>query len=362
MGGWYMSSAKVPTYLIVCFRYIGDVLVTTPLALSIKTAQPEAVIDYLVFQGTEAVLAKNPHIRTVHTIPPKKASISKLLSLYRRYDVAIAAGTSDRTVVFSSIIGRRRFGLDYGYPRDFWKRLLLWHYVRYDDSRHVVWNMLAILEPLGIPSVPRIAIGFDQDDLLFSTRRIPVGPFVVMHPYSRNSCKYWPVKKWRELACMVAEKLHVKVLFTRTPDSEDLKQLHEIMHNTPSGVVNLSDVFSLNQMAAALTKAKAYIGIDTVITHIAATVGVPTIALFGPTWTKYWAPWPNGCDNISPFAKNKGIQKEANVTVVQKGWDCVPCNKEHCAISLRNKMECLEELSVEEVYESLRVCMRLEEE
>lgn len=356
-----MTSTQPLTYLIVCCRYIGDVLVTTPLALSIKTAQPDAVVDYLVFEGTEGILAKNPYVDHVITMPLGSRSVSFAASLWKRYDFAIAAGPSDRTVIFSSIAGRKRVGLDYGYPRDFWKRLLLRNYVRYDDTKHAVWNMLAVLEPLGIPPVPHITVGFDQEDLLFATQRIPVEPFVIMHPYSRNSCKFWPAEKWRELACMVAERLKIKVLFTLTPAPEDSKQLYEIMHNTPSGVVKLPEVFSLNQIAAALTKAKAYIGIDTVITHIASTVGAPTIALFGPTWTKYWAPWPNGCDKISPFARNKGVQRVANVTVVQKDWDCVPCNKEECAISLRNKMECLEELSVVEVFESLRVSMHLEE-
>lgn len=352
--------SKMPSFLIVCLRFIGDVLVSTPLATSIKQYLPDARIDYLVFEGTEVALAKNPMVNHVITMPQGSRNVRFALSLMNRYDYAIAAGPSDRTVIFSSIAGRKRVGLDYGYPRDFWKRLLLCNYVQYDDDKHAVWNMLTVLEPLGIPPVPHITVGFDQEDILFATQRIPAEPFVIMHPYSRNACKYWPMGKWRELACMVAERLQVKVLFTVTPALEDAKLLHEILCDIPSAVGKLSEVFSLNQLAAALAKAKAYIGIDTVITHIAATVGVPTIALFGPTWTKYWAPWPNGCHEVSPFVRNKGIQKVANVTVVQKEWDCVPCNKEECAISSRNKMECLEELSVEEVFESLLTGMQWE--
>jgi len=91
MGKYTMNShTSSPTYLIVCFRFVGDVLVTTPLALSIKTAYPDANIDYLVFKGTKKILDKNPHVRKVITVPRKGANIGALFSLFRKYDIAIA--------------------------------------------------------------------------------------------------------------------------------------------------------------------------------------------------------------------------------------------------------------------------------
>lgn len=355
------SIGNAPSFLIVCLRFIGDVLVSTPIAVSIKEFLPEAKIDYLVFEGTEVALAKNPLVNCVLTMPQGSRNALFALSLWNRYDFAIAAGPSDRTVIYSYLAGRIRTGLDYGYPRDFWKRFLLRNYVSYNDNIHVVWNMLKVLKPLGIPSVPRVIVGFDQDDRVFASERLPVERFVIMHPYSRNACKYWSAEKWKQLACMIVEKLGIKVVFTVTPSLEDSSFLNKIMCDVPSSVCRLPEIFSLNQLAAALTKADAYIGIDTVITHIAAMTGVPTVAIFGPTWTKYWAPWPNGCTEKSPFAPNKGVQSVSNVTVVQKEWDCVPCNQEVCAISERKKMECLEDLSVQEVFNALRISMKLEE-
>lgn len=355
-----MTSTKPLSYLIVCCRYIGDVLVTTPLALSIKTAQPDAVVDYLVFEGTEGVLAKNPHVDQVITMPQGSKDVFLAFSLWNRYDYAIAAGPSDRNVIFSFIAGRTRAGLDYGYPRDFWKRFLLRHFVFYDDSRHAVRNLLTTLDPLGIVPVPRMAMGFDQEDVSFVTKELPTGRFVVMHPYSRNRCKYWPAEKWRHLAQAVTEHLGVSVIFTITPAAEDRNVLKEILADAPSGVSALPEPFTFNQLAAFLSYANVYVGIDTVVTHIAATVGAPTVALYGPTWTRYWAPWPVGNFGISPFAHNKGIQRVGNVSVVQKDWECVPCNKESCAISTRNRMECLEELSVDDVFEAVRLSMNVQ--
>ena len=79
--------------MIVSLRYSGDVLLSTPLALSIKTQMPEAVVDYLVFEGTQDVLCNNPYVRNVLTIPPESKNIRFFMSLFKRYDYAI--GTND---------------------------------------------------------------------------------------------------------------------------------------------------------------------------------------------------------------------------------------------------------------------------
>lgn len=111
---------------------------------------------------------------------------------------------------------------------------------------------------------------------------------------------------------------------------------------------------TINQFAAALKDATAYVGLDTATTHIAAALDKQTIAIYGPTLTRYWAPWPNGCDEKSPFSVNKGVQRKGTVTVVQKDWPCVPCNRNECRISDRGRMECLYQLTPDEVFHELR--------
>lgn len=355
MGGCAITSTisatgAAPRFLIVCLRYIGDVLVTTPLAFSIKRAIPEAVVDYLVFDGTETVLAKNPYVNRIITMPPGSRSLRLAAALWNRYDIAIATGVSDRMVAFSSIAGRRRVGLLYDFSRALWKRLLLNRHVRYDDNRHAVRNILSTLEPLGIPPLPKVIMGYDEDDRDFARRRLPTDDFVIMHPYSRNRCKYWPSEQWGGLARLVSERMGMRVVFTVTPSEQERETLNEIMRHAPAGVGVLPEPFTLNQLAAALTMSSAYVGIDTVVTHIAAAAGAPTIALYGPTLTRYWAPWPSDCTDASPFAANRGVQRKGNVTIIQKDWPCVPCNRETCAISSRERIECLETITPEEVF------------
>lgn len=344
------SHSSTPSYLIVCFRFMGDVLVTTPLALSIKTQYPNATVDYLVFKGTEAILAKNPCVRKVITVPRDTRGLATLMSLYKKYDVAIAAYPSDRTAMAAALTGKKAVGLTYGWKKEWWKHLLFdVHNVCYDYN-HVVSNMLMPLRMLGIEPVPRVVMGYDDSDMAYARENVPFERYIIFHPYSMKDYKYWSVEKWANLAALIQRHTDCSVVFTRTPEPEGNRYLEKILAIAPKETNVISTPCTLNELAAIIQGATAFIGIDTAITHVAAALDIPTIAIFGPTLTRYWAPWPNECLDPSPFAANKGIQRNGCVTVVQKDWECVPCNKEACRISRCGAIECLEELAVEEVF------------
>ncbi len=336
--------------MIVCFRFIGDVLVTTPLVTSIKQSVPGATIDYLVFEGTEGVLSHNPHIRNIIAVPRKGNNADVLFSLLRRYDLAFAAYPSDRTLLAAAVAGKRRIGLIYSGKDAWWKKIILSAYHFCDDHVHVVTNILSLLGPLGIASIPRVAMGYNQSDMAFAGEIIPANKYVILHPYSRNSCKYWPAEKWGRLAGLIQEQTDCRAVFTTTPDHEDMSYLREILATAPHDVLTFKKSCTLAQLAGIIKGSKAFVGIDTVVTHMAAALEIPIIALFGPSLTRYWGPWPNGCVEVSPFAANKGVQRTGSVTIIQKDWPCVPCNRETCSISKRGKMECLEELTPDEVF------------
>jgi len=341
---------KAKSFLIVCFRFIGDVLVTTPLAYSISQAFPHARIDYLIFEGTEGVLANNPNISNVITLPRDQKNLKHLASLFRSYDVAIAANISDRACIAAAIAGKYSVGFTRDSGKEWWKGYALNATVNYDDGVHVVWNLLMLLSPLDIVPLPRMVVNYGPDEIALVKTLIPASDYVLLHPYSKGSYKYWPVQHWGQLAGMIRERLGYTVVFTTTPVAEDQNYLKEILASAPATTQVMRSAGSLTQLAACIGASKAFIGVDTAVTHMAGAIGVPVFALYGSSWTQYWAPWPNDVREKSPFAANKGIQTVSNVTVIQKDWECVPCNKEICRISSRNRVECLDELSVEEVF------------
>jgi heptosyltransferase III len=329
------------------------VLLSTPLALSIKTHLPRAQVDYLVFKGTEEALANNPHVRRVHTLSPRSSGLGSLVQLWRRYDYSIGAGWSDRTTIFCFACGRRRLGFRIPARQDWWKQHLL-HYCRtFDGGMHMVPLMLTQLEPLGIPRIPRVVLEFNAGDAAFARKQLGGRPFILLHPYSRRSFKFWPASAWATLAEMIRSRTGLRAVFTRSHDQSDHEQLRRIEREAGGAVESLPQPFTLRQLAAAIHDSRAFVGIDTAATHVAAAVGAPTVAIYGPTSASLWGPWPIDYMGRNPFAARAPFQACGSVTVLQQSWPCAPCGRETCRISQRGKIECLENLQPESAFAAL---------
>jgi hypothetical protein len=100
------------------------------------------------------------------------------------------------------------------------------------------------------------------------------GDYAVIHPFSGSARKNWPLEKFRALA----DRLQ-RVMPVEWCAGEDDPPL--------AGAVRIDDLYDL---ACWLAKARLYVGNDSGITHLAAAVGTPVLALFGPTDPEVWAP------------------------------------------------------------------------
>jgi len=98
--------------------------------------------------------------------------------------------------------------------------------------------------------------------------------FAVIHPFSGSPRKNWPLEKFRALARGLERAMPVHWCAGR----EDPPL---------AGAVRIDDLYEL---ACWLARASLYIGNDSGITHLAAAVGTPVLALFGPTNPAVWAP------------------------------------------------------------------------
>jgi ADP-heptose:LPS heptosyltransferase len=103
---------------------------------------------------------------------------------------------------------------------------------------------------------------------------VPRENFAVIHPFSGSARKNWPLEKFRYLADGLKRAMPVR--WCAGPDDPPLE-----------GAVRIDDLYEL---ACWLAGASLYIGNDSGITHLAAAVGTPVLALFGPTDPGIWAP------------------------------------------------------------------------
>ena len=119
---------------------------------------------------------------------------------------------------------------------------------------------------------------------------VPRENFAAIHPFSGSARKNWPLENFRRFAHELERTMPVR--WCAGPDDPPLE-----------GAVRIDDLYDL---ARWLASARLYIGNDSGITHLAAAVGTPVLALFGPTNPNVWAP------------------RGPNVRVVRWGSNCEP--------------------------------------
>ena len=103
---------------------------------------------------------------------------------------------------------------------------------------------------------------------------VPQERFAVIQPFSGSARKNWPLENFRAIAARLEPIVPVR--WCTGPDDPPL-----------DGAVRIDDLYEL---ACWLARASLYIGNDSGITHLAAAVGTPVLAWFGPTDPATWAP------------------------------------------------------------------------
>jgi heptosyltransferase-3 len=155
--------------------------------------------------------------------------------------------------------------------------------------------------------------------------------FVHMHPASRWTFKCWPAERNAQLADRLAAEGQQVVL---TAASGESGFIDEILAKTASKPLNLSGKLSLKELGALTARARLFIGVDSMPMHLAAAMGTPTIALFGPSSEDEWAPW-----NVEQ-------------RIVTTTHSCRPCRVDGCGGS--KVSECLTLLPVDAVHAAAR--------
>jgi heptosyltransferase-3 len=345
------DSAPSPrSVLVVVTRRIGDVLLATPLMRSLKLAWPQTAVDALVFRGTEGVLAANPDLRRTLTVPERPGRLwhlGFLLRLARRYDIALSLQTGDRPSLYAFLAGRRSIGLQLAAGKGALKRLLLDHWVPFDNfNTHTVCMHLALADAIGIPRRGEVVAAWSAEDekqvdaLLGAngSRRI-----AVLHTFPKFHYKMWRPEAWVEVARWLAAR-DFRLALTGSGEADEVAYVNGLAPRMPAGTVNAAGKLTLGASACLVSRARIYVGPDTAMTHFAAALGVPTAAVYGPTNLVKWGPWPRGhAPDANPW-RRCGSQRVGNVALIQGPGACVPCHLEGCDRHIDSFSDCLLDL------------------
>jgi heptosyltransferase-3 len=338
-----MSSKRI---LVIKLKQPGDVLVSTPVIRALKEAWPQSRLTYLVPRGTEEMVAGHPALDEVLVVDRRGQTWGQALGFalklrQRRFDLVLELSGGDRGAIYTLLSGARerlgfeRPGMPFWQRRGVFTRLLPRPPVR----THLVEQNLAALGALGIePLEPRLEFFWDRavaDRIRELLERLGLAPrgFVVMHPGAGWRFKCWTPRGYARILEALQDRWDLPVVLTGSRAAREQELLAEILKESRVAPHILVGQLSLKELGALIARARFFFGVDSAPMHLAAAVGTPAVALFGPSGAFNWGPWGEGH------------------LVIQKDWDCVPCGRDGCEGSKVSR--CLDEIEPEEVLEAM---------
>lgn len=138
---------------------------------------------------------------------------------------------------------------------------------------------------------PRSRVFLNESDRATASRFLQhVGrePIVAVHPGSGSEKKNWPTENFAALSRWLVDELAAQLLIVRgEADEQVVNKLTELIG---ARQMLIASGLKLVELAALLERCALFLGNDSGITHLAAAVETPTVALFGPTSTSIWEP------------------------------------------------------------------------
>jgi ADP-heptose:LPS heptosyltransferase len=286
-----------PKILAIQFKYFGDAVMLTPALRAIRGRFPKGALHVLVPEEIAPIFNHLPWLDRVWAMPRRRgrARFSQSWPVIRalrreRFDRSVDFAGNDRGAILSLLAGaRERLGL-VG-PGGFFGRRFCYHrrvspapLTQHESLRlaHVLsaWNITP-------PSLLEPEIRADPALEEVSARLLPERT-VLCHIASSQPKKEWPVRHWAAFYQM-AVAAGWRLAFTTATGSREQALMAELKKLAPPAPI-LPVVPELNRFLALLKRAEVFISGDTGPLHFAAGLGVPTIALFGPTSAAQWAP------------------------------------------------------------------------
>ena len=335
--------------LIVKMSAIGDVIHALPAVNALRAHFPDAHITWLVEEAASDIVESHEAVDRV-LISKRKHWINGPLRLSRlhslkevrhfvgelrdtTYDLVIDfQGLMKSAVMVGLCRAERKIGYDR--TREFSYLVLDERIPPYPMDKHAILRYLHLVAHLGVDTRQIVYnLAFGEKERSYVRRMLNQRGWNGECVVAVNAMAKWKTKLWNpeslaRLANMLVERLGCFVVFTGSRADE--KAIRKMTSSTRDECISLAGQTNLKELAALFEVARCVVSIDTGPMHLAAAMGTPVVALFGPT-----APWRTG-----PFGE--GHQ------VLRAGASCSPCFEKRC-----ESVVCMREISVEQVFDSV---------
>ncbi|MFN3486096.1 MAG: lipopolysaccharide heptosyltransferase II [Planctomycetota bacterium] len=310
-------------------NWLGDAVLSLPTLRSLKAMFPEGRLAVLTKPSLADLYRGAPYVDEV--LPERRGGIGSWWATVRelrrrRFDAALVLPRSFRAafVVWGAGIPRR---IGYGAGRG----ALLTDRVRPLEGRvHRVHRYHHLLSAFGSPppvEPPRLELL--PEAVCWAQEEFPGGPWVGLHPGATyGAAKQWLPERFAELGRRLGARASVAVIGGPGEEALGSRVARE------AGAARcLAGRTTIPQLAAALARCRLLVTNDTGPMHVADALGVPVVAIFGPT---DWIETP-------PFGPRHRI--------VRRPVPCSPCLARTCPLGHH---ECMRSVTVDEVERACR--------
>lgn len=333
-----MKSLDPNKILIVRTDRIGDVVLSLPMIAALRRCFPEARISFLAQGYTSKLLHGQPGLDDV-LLYAQNGAVKRFAQILKElraaaFDAVVVAHPTFRLALLVFMSGIPvRVGTGYRWYSFLFNRRVYEH--RKTAERHEAEYNLSLLRAIGCEVAgspqPMLHIGSEAgirvDEICARHGLLNETHFIVLHPGSGGSARDWPPERFGELAAGLLAAGH-RVVVTGGRGEEALVQ--KVTAIAGGNAVPLVGVFSLDELALFLQRARLFVSNSTGPLHIAAALGIPVIAFYPPIRACGSRRW-------GPIAARKIIFEP-------RAADCPRCKGSKCQGD-----DCMRLISVEEV-------------
>ncbi|MGC2061440.1 MAG: lipopolysaccharide heptosyltransferase I [Thermodesulfovibrionales bacterium] len=324
--------------LIVKPSSLGDVVHSLPFLNSLHACFPEASIDWVIARGLDGLLEGHPMLDRLIVIDKDRwrrisqaaVTLTELKDLFRtlrarRYDLVVDLQGLLRSGLITKAT-RARVRVGFSEARE-GSRLFYTRTVRGGREVHAVDRYLKVAAALGCETKNVVFPLPSSTGVSEKVKEVRnnLKNYIVLVPGARWDTKIWPVGNFGALASMLPLKSVV------IGGSGDRERAEEIVRLSGGRAFSVAGNTNLPELVELMRTAQCVVTNDSGPMHIAAALGIPVVAIFGPT-----SPVRTG-----PYGQRHVILKS------ERG--CAPCYKRRCA-----DVRCMRDITVDMVLEKTK--------
>ncbi|OGW83680.1 MAG: lipopolysaccharide heptosyltransferase II [Omnitrophica bacterium GWA2_52_8] len=308
--------------LLITLSNIGDVIMTTPVMASLKSAFPDSELTVVAGTRAQGILQGSRIIDRLLVYDKKK-------TFRHKWELVQALRERD----YDFVLDLRHTVIPYLVHAK--KRSPLLRHLKQTSMRARHLEMLACM---GISEPADLRFDFfdaadersAQEVLNRQGVRSPKN-WIVVAPVAASELKTWPLKKYKEVIGALLQETPCDIFLVG--DERESRMAASLTGADPERIYNLAGKMKLRELASVIRRSALVLSNDSAVMHLAYELGCPVVALFGPTDALKYG-------HEGPFFK-----------VIRKPVFCSPCGQPACRFE---RQSCFEDLETKDVLETCR--------